>query len=597
VTADAAAPVPPFRRRFFDPDERITAIGAGSLGGKAHGLLVVRDLLKARGRTTDRADFQADVPALTVITTDLFDRFMERNRLWPIIDSDRSDARLAVAFQAADLPAELVGDLRALVEEVRTPLAVRSSSRLEDALAHPFAGVYATKMIPNDQAAADDRFRRLVEAIKLVYASTFFHSARRYVEAVGRRSTDERMAVIVQEVVGRGHGARYYPDVSGVARSISFYRSGDARPEDGFVSLALGLGKTIVDGGVAWNYCPAHPHATAPFASPGELLDQTQHEFWAVSVGGVPRYDPTSEVEYLTRGTLADAEADGVLRYTASSYDTSSDRLHVGLRGAGPRALTFAPLLVNEALPLNGMIRDMLSAAESALSAPVEIEFACTFPPNELGPGTCQARARHQHPRFGFLQARPMAVSRRPVIVTSADLADPACLVASEMALGNGRVEGIRDVVFVRRDRFDAGRSRAVAADVADLNHGLAAARRPYLLLGFGRWGSADPWLGIPVEWSDIAGACAIVETSPPGRHIDPSQGSHFFHNLSSFGVLYFTVRAERDAPIDWPWLEGQPVAVDTSFATHVHLSGPLTIAVDGRSGRGVVKRAPARDA
>jgi hypothetical protein len=578
VTAESTAPVPPFRRRFFDPDERITAIGAGSPGGKAHGLLVIRDLLKARTRTSDRPDIRADVPALTVVTTELFDQFMDRNRLWPIVESDRSDARLAVAFQAAELPTELVGDLRALVEEVRTPLAVRSSSRLEDALAHPFAGVYSTKMIPNDQAAADDRFRRLVEAIKLVYASTFFRTARRYIEAVGQRLADEKMAVIVQEVVGRRHGARYYPDVSGVARSISFYRSGDARPEDGFASLALGLGKTIVDGGTAWNYCPSYPHATAPFASPGELLDQTQHEFWAVRVGEGPRYDPTSEVEYLTRGTLGDAEADGTLRYTASTYDPSSDRLHVGLRGVGPRALTFAPLLVHDQLPLNAMIRDMLSAAESALSAPVEIEFACTFP-------------REEPVRFGFLQTRPMAVSRQPIVVTAADLADPACLVASEMVLGNGRLEGVRDVVFVRRDRFDAARSRAIAADVSDLNRALAAARRAYVLFGFGRWGSADPWLGIPVDWSDIAGARAIVETSPPDRHVDPSQGSHFFHNLSSFGVLYFTVRAERDAPIDWAWLERQPVAADTAYATHVRLDAPLTIAVDGRTGRGVVKR------
>lgn len=583
MTAGAAAPLPPFHRRFFDPVERVTAIAGGSIGGKAQGLLVARDLLRVRHPAAETATLHVDVPALTVVGTDAFDRFMERNSLWSIVESDRSDARLAVAFQAADLPIELVGDLRAIVEEVRTPLAVRSSSLLEDALAHPFAGVYATKMIPNDQLDADARFRRLAEAIKLVYASTFFDRAHRYVEAVGRRARDEKMAVIVQEVVGRRHAGRFYPDLSGVARSYGFYRSGAARPEDGYASLALGLGKTIVDGGIAWNYSPAYPRATAPFASPSDLLDQTQHEFWAVGLAGTPRYDPTSEVEYLSRGRLADAEEDGALRYAASSYDPSSDRLYPGLRGTGPRAVTFAPLLVHDEWPVNAVVREMLAASEKALAAPVEIEFACTFGGGEQPPA-----------RFGFLQVRPMAVSRAPVTVAAADLADPGCVVASDAVLGNGRVDDIRDVVFVRRDRFDPSRSHAAAAAVAELNRQLVAEQRPYLLIGFGRWGSADPWLGLPVVWSDIAGARAIVEATPPGRHVDPSQGSHFFHNLSSFGVLYFTVRAGIERPIDWEWLERQPIAATTTYATHVRLDRPLTVAVDGRSGRGVVRRAPA---
>jgi pyruvate phosphate dikinase-like enzyme len=572
------SPLPRFGRRFFDPAERLTAIDSGSPGGKARGLLIIRDLLATRAPAAETGALHVDVPALTVIRTDAFDRFMHRNRLGPIVASDRSDAKLALAFLAADIPAELVGDLRALVEEVRSPLAVRSSSLLEDAVAHPFAGVYATKMIPNDQPDADTRFLRLVEAIKLVYASTFFKAARQYIAAAGREATDEKMAVIIQEVVGRRHGPRYYPDLSGVARSYSFYRSGTARPEDGFVSLALGLGKTIVDGGTAWNYSPEYPRANPPFASPSELLDDTQREFWAVSLGGVPRYDPTSEVEYLVRSALADAEADGTLRYSASTYDPSSDRLHPGLRGSGPRALTFAPLLVHDQLPLNAVVREMLSASEAALAAPVEIEFACTFPPGEPA-------------RFGFLQVRPMTVSSQPVVVTTDDLTDPACLVSSDAVLGNGRIDSIGDIVFVRRDRFDAARSRAIAADVAELNHNLVAERRPYLLIGFGRWGSADPWLGIPVDWSSIAGARAIVETTLPGKPIEPSQGSHFFHNLSSFGVVYFTVRPHADAPIAWAWLEAQRVTTSTEYAVHVRLDRPLRIEVDGRSGRGVIRR------
>jgi hypothetical protein len=580
----ARRPLPRFGRRFFDAAERVTALGGGSPGGKAHGLQVIRELLAAR--PIGAGSLNVDVPAMTVLGTDVFDRFMSSNGLWPVVSSDRNDTRLALAFQAAALPVEIVGDLRALVEEARTPLAVRSSSLLEDALASPFAGVYATKMIPNDQPDADGRFRRLVEAIKLVYASMFFAGARQYVEAVGHAVGDEKMAVIVQEVVGRRHGTRYYPDVSGVARSYSFYRSGKARPEDGFATLALGLGKTIVDGGVTWHYSPAYPRATAPFATPADLLDQTQRQFWAVSLGAKPRYDPVNEVEYLVRCTLEDAEEDGTLRYTGSTYDPASDRLYAGLRGTGPRALTFAPLLVHEELPLNAVVRDVMSASEQALSAPVEIEFACT-----LGPDGGRA------PRFGFLQVRPMAVSTQPVSVSDEDLRDPACLVASSAVLGNGRENSIADIVFVKRDRFDPAHSRQIAGEVADFNHALAAEHRPYLLIGFGRWGSADPWLGIPVQWSSIAAARTIVETTLPGRPVEPSQGSHFFHNLSSFGVVYFTVRPDVDPSIAWEWLETQPLARATTYVSHVRLDRPVRVEVDGRSGRGVIRRGGSADA
>jgi hypothetical protein len=575
--------VPPFARRFLDAPERVTAIGGGSPGGKARGLLVIRDFLAERFPPAAFPEFRVDVPTLTVIQTDLFDRFMAHNALWPLVQSDADDTRIALAFQAGALPPELVGDLRALVEQVRSPLAVRSSSLLEDALAHPFAGVYATKMIPNDEQDADSRFRRLTEAVKLVYASTFFAAAHRYRLAAGCGPADEKMAVVIQEVVGRRHGSRFYPDVSGVARSYSFYRSGSARPEDGFVSLALGLGKTIVDGGLAWSYSPAYPHATPPFASPRDLLDQTQRAFWAVSMGGTPRYDPVAETESLVQSDLAVSEADGTLGFTASSYDPGSDRLHVGLRGTGPRALTFARLLVLEELPLNRLIRELLSVAEAALGAPVEIEFALSLADDEQPPG-----------RFGFLQVRPMAVSSRPVTIAVDELDDPRRFVATAAAMGDGVDDSIADLVFVRPDVFDAGRTRAIALDVADLNQRLLVERRPYLLIGFGRWGSSDPWLGIPVDWSNIAGARAIVETSIAGMTVEPSQGSHFFHNLSSFGVMYFTVRPGIDPPIDWDWLAAQPVAGETPFARHVRLATPLLVKVDGRSGRGVILRSAA---
>ncbi|MGE5246511.1 MAG: PEP/pyruvate-binding domain-containing protein [Betaproteobacteria bacterium] len=571
--------VPRFGRRFLDAPERVTAIAGGSPGSKARGLLLVHDLLADRFSADLFPQFRVDVPAMTVLQTDAFDRFMAHNDLQRIVDDPLADRQIALAFQAAELPPEIVGDLRALVEQVRSPLAIRSSSMLEDALRHPFAGVYATKMIPNDQPDADSRFRRLAEAIKLVYASTFFVEARRYLAAAGRGVADEKMAVIVQEVVGRRHRTRFYPDLSGVARSYSFYRSGTARPEDGVVDLAVGLGKTIVDGELVWSYSPAYPRATPPFASTGELLDRTQTSFWSVRMEGTPRYDPVEETEYLVRAGLAEAEADGGLRFTASSYDPDGDRLYPGLRGSGARAVTFAPLLVLEEFPVNALVRTLLSISEDAVGGPVEIEFAATLARDQQPPG-----------RFGFLQVRPMLVSSQPVTIEAAEARIPSRLLASHAALGNGEAQ-IRDVVFVRPETFDASLTRAIAAEVAEMNRRLVDASRPYLLIGFGRWGSSDPWLGIPVDWASIAGARAIVETGIAGMNVAPSQGSHFFHNLSSFGVLYLTVRAGVDPPIDWEWLGAQRIAHETAHVRHVSLKAPLVVKVDGRSGEGLVRR------
>ncbi len=403
----------------------------------------------------------------------------------------------------ASLPVGLVGDLRALMEDVRAPLALRSSSLLEDALEHPFAGVYGTKMTPNDQLDADTRFTRMVEAIKFVWASTFFAAARAYRARVGAGES-ERMAVLVQEVVGRRHGRRHYPDVSGVARSLAYYRFGGTSPEDGIAQLALGLGRTIVQGEPAWTFCPARPRAVPPFGSAGEILRETQKGFWAVRMGDPPEFDPTRETEYLVHAPLADAEADGTLALTASTLDPRSDRLVPGLGRAGPRVLTFAPLLVLDELPLAALVRRLLAAASDALGGPVEIEFAVTLPDEGAAA-----------PRFCVLQARRMAAASEPVELGSRSGWTP--LVSSEHVLGNGVVEGIADVVYLVPERFDAARTVEIAAEIAALNRRLLDERRPYLLVGFGRWGSADPLLGVPVNWGDVSGAGALVEASAPG--------------------------------------------------------------------------------
>jgi hypothetical protein len=576
----SATLLPPFDRGFFTSDETLTALGAGELGGKASGLAFVRDNILPTLPLDPAGGIEVVLPRLTVLTTDVFEAFVQRNGLLELVLSGASDDRIAHAFQLAELPVELVGDLRSLAEQVRSPLAIRSSSLLEDALAHPFAGVYATKMIPNNQPGADARFVKLVEAVKLVYASTYFTSARLYRESVGSDAEDERMAVIIQEVVGNRHGDRFYPDVSGVARSLDYYPVKGASPEDGVVNLALGLGKTIVDGGRCWTCSPARPAAPPPFGSCRELLQNTQTSFWAVHMGAPPPYDPLRETEYLAHAQLSDALVDGTLDPLASTYDPQSDQVRPGVRSRGPFVLDFAGVLRGGAPPLSECLTEMLSASKAAAGTEVEIEFALT-----LGhrPGTPS--------RLGYLQVRPMARPGAQVEVDPAELDSRAVVAASESCLGNGCHEDLRDVVFLKPGEFSPEHTRTMAGELAELNGALLREGTPYLLAGFGRWGSSEPWLGVPVTWDQISGATVLVEATLPGMSPEMSQGAHFFQNLISFRVLYLSLPAGCRFSVDWDWLDRQECHRETRFARHVRTEKPLLVKVDGRSRRGVVAR------
>lgn len=579
-TRIAVPDLPVFDRNFWDGVFSFTRIGTGSLGGKASNLVFIKDLLAQAVEPELFPGFDVDVPTMAVIATDCFQEFIDRNHLDQLPTEELSDDRIGLAFQQADLPVELLGDLRALSLEVKTPLAIRSSSLLEDALDRPFAGVYATKMIPNNQFDADTRFRRLTEAIKFVYASTWFREARDYIKTTGRNPKEEKMAVIIQEVVGLRHGDRFYPNISGVGRSYNFYSIPPARPDDGVVNLALGLGKTIVDGGISWAYSPAYPRKPPPFESVTELLRGTQTRFWAVNMGKPPVFDPVSEVEYLVRADLKDAEADDVLRLVASTFDPARERVIPGTGSRGARVLDFAPLLVLEQAPLNAVIRKLLQASAKELNANVEIEFAVTMdqPPGE-----------RLKLRLGFLQVRPMVVSNEVVEVTAEDFSSPDAIVASEMVMGNGIEDSIKDIVFVRPEHFSCMRTAEIAAEIGAINRRLVEEGRPYLLIGFGRWGSSQPTLGIPVDWSQISGARTIVETTLPEMNVELSQGSHFFHNLSSFRASYFMVKHDGRFSIGWEWLNGHSPVSETELVRHIRLASPLLVKVDGRTARGVV--------
>lgn len=569
--------ITPFDRDFFNASLPFTYVGAGELGGKASGLATGAAIIAERLDQGHFPGITVSIPHLTVLTTALFDTFMQRNDLHEYASEDLPDDRIAHAFLKAELPTELVGDLRALVAEVHQPLAIRSSSLLEDAKGRPLAGVYATKMTPNNQPDVDARFRKLVEGIKLVWASTYFREAKSYRASLG--VGDEKMAVIIQEIVGQRFGDRFYPHISGVGRSYNYYATGNARPEEGVGLLALGLGRTIVDGEPAWSFSPAYPKSPPPYNSIGDLLDTSQREFWAVTMASVP-YDPTLETEYMVHPGLHEAEADGTLRFVASTFDPQSNRIVPTLYAQGPRLVNFAPILSSGVIPLNDALKALLTACEDHLGAPVEIEYAVSLDPEHGAPA-----------RLGFLQVRALAVGVEHVDVAEDELAGADVLLATDRALGNGVVETIRDIVYVKRDAFEPLVTLAIARELGALNATLLREEARYLLLGFGRWGTSDPTGGIPVNWGQISGARAIVEATLPNMRQEMSQGSHFFHNLTSLGVQYFSVSGRPGQRVDWDWLDAQTASSETPHLRHIRLAAPLLLKLDGRSGRGVVRR------
>lgn len=578
--------LPPFTRDAADPD--VTRMGSGEAGGKAVGLATIEQRILAAIDRTGIEDILFVVPRAVVLATGIFDAFIRHNKLAALAaetddeqSEERADARVEQAFLRAELPALVVGDLRSLIEVFREPLAVRSSSLLEDALEHPFAGVYGTKMIPNTSSSLDVRFKELIGALKYVYATTFFRAAREYRRSLGDEAAgrEEKMAVVVQRVAGRRFDSRFYPCISGVARSFNYYPTGHAEPDDGVVNLALGLGKSIVDGDRCWTYCPRYPKAPPPVGSVTALLNSGQTRFWSLDLAAkASAADAMRESEFMRQLDVSVAEGDGVLPRLVSTYDGAADRMVPGLRPRGARLLDFAPLLQLELSSLNEALRRMLMAAEQVLGVAVEIEFAASWDPSDPEPT-----------ELSLLQVRPMRISRDAVSLQEEDLEGEGLLVASESVMGNGSRE-LDHVLYLEPEAFDAAATRAIAAEVAEHNRALLTAGTPYLLMGFGRWGSTDPWLGVPVTWSDIAGARAVVEATLPNMNPELSQGSHFFHNMISFGVHYLCVRHGLDAPIDWAWLGAQQTVATGRYTRVVRTPRPLTLLVDGRHRRGVIR-------
>ncbi len=555
-------------------------IGGGSLGGKARGLAFVRHLLHTNRIEARFPGVRISVPPSVVLATDLFDRFLTENNLLDFAINSTNDAEIVRRFMAASLPAWLRDCLLEFLAEVHYPLAVRSSSLLEDSQYQPFTGVYETFMLPNRRVDLSVRLERLMEAIKRVYASTFSQHAKAYVRATPYRLEEEKMAVILQQVVGANHHKRFYPDFSGVVRSHNFYPVAPMKYEDGIAAVALGLGRAVVSGGRCLTFCPRYPRHILQFSSVEDILTNSQSEFWALELNHGPGHDqdPVADLREARFGLDA-AEQDGTLQHVASTYSADNHVVYDGVSRPGVRVVSFAPILKHDTFPLAEILDLLTKVGEDAFGRPVEIEFAARMP-NRAG----------EMAEFGFLQIRPLVLSREGEELRLEEV-DPAKLVCqSSQVLGNGRIGNLRDVVVVDFHRFERGRSQEVAKDVAHLNAKLAEKGLPYLLIGVGRWGSTEPWLGIPVEWDEISAARVIVETGFRDFRITPSQGSHFFQNLAAFQVGYFTVNPDvGEGFVDWTWLSSRQAVEERGCVRHLQFDAPLTVVMNGKTSCGLI--------
>jgi len=574
--AQSLVAVVDFDRDQFDFGAGFYRIGGGSIGGKARGLAFVRRLIAERGLRRRFRGLEVTVPKAVVLGTEVFERFLERNDLLRFALQCEDDDEIRSRFREATFPEETVLDLARFVEVARFPIAVRSSSLLEDSQHQPFTGVYDTLMLWNHDEPSQQRLKQLLDAVRSVYASTFLSAAKAYVQATSYRLEEERMAVILQALVGSIQGGdRFYPTFSGVARSHNFYPSGPMRREDGIAAVALGLGRTIVDGEACLRFCPKYPRQVQQLASAGEALRTTQRSFWALERPSSGSAATLRE----TRFRLEVAERDGTLATVASTYSVENDALSDGVARPGTRVISFAPVLKYEEVPLAEALSVLQVEGARGMGHPVEIEFAVDLAGGGRG-------------RFGLLQMRPLAVSLEGEVLEVGEIADDRLIVRSRRVLGNGRVDGLLDLVMVDLHRFQRSRSREVATELGRLNARLVEAHRPYALIGVGRWGSRDPWLGIPVGWDQVSGARVIVECSPKDIAVEPSQGSHFFQNLTAFHVGYFTIEeGGEDGFVDWGWLADCPAAHEAGAVRHLRFEAPLVVRMDGRRGEGVIFR------
>ncbi len=568
-----------FRGDTFDPSGSFARIGDGSMGGKARGLAFLSHLISLYQLRNRFQNVLISVPPLAVVCTDVFDQFLENNDLRDFAIQSQSDRKIRERFLQSRFPREIRYELAEYLTLMDTPLAVRSSSLLEDSQYQPFAGVYETYMLPNNDEDLEARLDDLIRAIKLIYASTFARRAKSYIKATPYRVEEEKMAVIVQKLAGAKHDRLFYPEVSGIARSHNFYPASPMKTEDGLVFGALGLGRTVVDGDNTLRFCPKFPRHLQQFTNMEDFLEYTQKSFWALDMPdpGTPP-DPDAELGLVRRG-IEVAESDGTLVYLGSVYSPDNDVVYDGLSRPGVRLITFAPILKHKLFPLPEILQILIDLGVRGMGMAVEIEFAATL---SLPQGSPK--------EFVVLQIRPMVISKELENIKLDEIRQEDMICRSSLVMGMGELSTISDVVTVDRENFDRAKTREIAGEIARFNAKLVAEGRSYILIGMGRWGSADPWLGIPVTWDQISGARVIIETGFKDLKITPSQGAHFFHNLVSMMVGYFTINEQNgENKIDWEWLAEQKSFQKGNFVRHLRFKDPLIVRMNGHKNQGVI--------
>ena len=566
-----------YQKDRFDEYSNFARIGDGSLGGKGRGLAFIGAMVK-RYPKLESDNFAVNIPKTVVICTDIFDEFMETNELYPVALGDADDETILRYFLRASLPSRLIEDLMAFFDVVKSPIAVRSSSLLEDSHYQPFAGIYSTYMVPKIEEKYD-MLRTVSDAIKAVYASVFCKDSKAYMTATSNLIDQEKMAIVLQEVVGSRYNDHFYPTMSGVARSLNFYPIGNEKAEDGIANIALGLGKYIVDGGQTLRFSPRHPHSILQMSTMDFALRETQTRFYALDLKNMAEAFSVDDAFNLVKLGLKDADAEGSLKYIVSTYDPYDQIIRDGYYPGGRKILSFVNILQHDVFPLADTLDQILRIGQQEMGRPVEIEFAVNMDPSD-----------HTRATFYLLQIRPIVDNKEIMDEDLSLVKNEETILSSTSVLGHGIVGDVQDIIYVKTGAFNSSNNQLIAYEIEKMNRSFTDQEKGYVLVGPGRWGSSDSWLGIPVKWPHISNARVIVECGLENYRVDPSQGTHFFQNLTSFGVGYFTVNPFKgDGWFDEAFLNAQPAVEETEYLRHVHFDAPITIKMDGKKSLGVV--------
>lgn len=568
-----------FEKDRFDEFSNFARIGKGSLGGKGRGLAFLGNIVKTHFELNDNIGFPVLLPKTVVLCTDIFDEFMESNGLYQIALSDVADEEILRAFLEAELPERLNEDFLALFEAVRSPIAIRSSSLLEDSYYQPFAGIYSTYMIP-DLYDKEKRLKLINDAVKSVYASVFYADSKAYMSATQNLIDQEKMGIVLQEVIGTQYGHRFYPSMSGVARSLNFYPIGNETAEEGVANIALGLGKYIVDGGETLRFSPYHPNNILQMSTMDLALRDTQRYFYALDMQDVEREFSVNDGFNLLKVNVSDAVNDGSLQYIVSTFDPIDQVINDGFYEGGRKIVSFANILQHDLFPFATTLQKILKIGQEEMGRAVEIEFAVNIKNKEFA-------------TFYLLQIRPIVQNKEAITEDLSLIEKDDTILISNNALGNGITDDVYDIIYVKSEGFNAGNNQFVAYEIEKLNKKLVEEDRGYILVGPGRWGSSDSWLGIPVKWPHVSNARLLVESGLDNYRIEPSQGTHFFQNLTSFGVGYFTVNPylADGGVFDETYLNTQPAIFESQYLRLVQFKSPLVIKINGRKKYGVVMK------